>query len=105
MYIQIYDGSQRDGVREYRDAWQKIGASVPPIENVTDSARKAGRPAPSPVRGPTVRFHDQASIDCAVALGPAFGFKDWRVEPLSPQLKATSRTIEVWIPPPEKAAQ
>ena len=100
VYIQIYDGRQRDEVRSYREPWRTMGANVPPIEDVTESARRSNRPVPLPVRKTTVRFHDEASIACATALGPVLGFKDWKVEPLSSRLKGVSRTVEVWVAPP-----
>jgi hypothetical protein len=98
VYIQIYDGSQRDSVRTYRERWQQIGASVPPIEDVTESARKNNLPPPRQVSQPTVRYHDKASIGCAYALLREVGYPNWLVEPLSPRLKPSNRTIEVWIP-------
>jgi hypothetical protein len=96
--IQIYDGNQRDVVRTYRAPWQDMLASVPEIEDVVEIARRRNRPAPQQVPKPTVRFHDDAAIVCARALGPQVGYSDWLVEPLSPNLKPTRRTVEVWIP-------
>ncbi|SDZ59954.1 Patatin-like phospholipase [Variovorax sp. YR266] len=98
VYIQIYDGSQRDSVRTYRERWQQIGASVPPIEDVTESARKNNLPPPRQVSQPTVRYHDKASIGCAYALLREVGYPNWLVEQLSPRLKPSNRTVEVWIP-------
>lgn len=104
VYIQIYDGSQRDAVRSYRERWRAMGASVPPIEDVTESARKNNLPPPRPVSQPTVRYHDSASIECARALGPKAGQPGWLVEALSPRLKPSNRTVEVWVPASAPAA-
>jgi hypothetical protein len=104
VYIQIYGPQQRDEARSYREPWRQLGASVPPIEDVTASARSAGRAAGSPVTRPTVRVHDAASIACARALAEAAGKNNWAVEPLSPRLRATPGMVEVWIPPADKAA-
>jgi len=102
VYMQIYDSGQRDGARAYRDRWKAIGANVPPIEDVVDSARRAGRLPPTPLSKTTVRYHDDASIPCAESLGPAVGAKDWVIEPLSVRLKPTRRTLEAWISPRAK---
>jgi patatin-like phospholipase len=104
VYLQIYGPQQRDEARSYREPWRELGASVPPIEDVSASARSAGRAAASPVARPTVRVHDAASRACAQALAEAVGKRDWAVEALSPRLRATPGVIEVWIPPAQKAA-
>jgi hypothetical protein len=99
VYIQIYGGSQRDAVRAYRQKWQQLGASVPPIEDVIATAQRDGRASPMPVRKTTVRFHDSGSVECARVLARAVGATDWIVEPLSARLKPTRGTIEVWVQP------
>ena len=104
VYIQIYGPQQRDEARSYREPWRQLGASVPPIEDVTASARSAGRAAASPVARPTVRVHDAASRDCAKALAEAVGKSGWVVESLSPRLRATPGVVEVWIPPADKSS-
>jgi len=104
VYIQIYGPLQSNEARSYVESWRQLGASVPPIEDVTASARYARRAAAMPVARPTVRVHDAASIACARALVDAAGKKGWAVEPLSPRLRATPGTIEVWIPAPKAAA-
>lgn len=45
--------------------WQKLGALTPAAENVTDTARLAGRATPLTVAATTVRYHDPASAACA----------------------------------------
>ncbi|CAB3802682.1 hypothetical protein LMG28688_05614 [Paraburkholderia caffeinitolerans] len=99
VYIQIYGSSQRGTANGYRDKWRAIGASVPAIEDVLDTARRNGRAGPMPVTHTTVRFHDRASKACAKALGPEVGTSEWTVEPLSANLQAIPHTIEVWIAP------
>jgi DNA segregation ATPase FtsK/SpoIIIE-like protein len=105
VYMQIYGPQQRDQARSYREPWRQLGASVPPIEDVSASARSAGRAAASPVARTTVRVHDAASLDCARALVAAAGdLREWAIEPLSPRLRATPGVVEVWIPPPAAKA-
>ncbi len=109
VYMQIYGGSQRDEVRRYREAWRKLGANVPPIEDVIATAERAGRAGPKPVSQTTVRFHDEAASKCARslqaaaldagALSGAAKAEAWKVEPLSARFTPGRRTIEVWIAP------
>jgi len=99
VYTQIYGGQQRDAVRAYREDWRRLGASVPPIEDVYATARSAGRAQPLAVSRTTVRFHDARSLACAAELGRAIGASTWNVEPLSPRLKAVPGVVEVWIAP------
>jgi hypothetical protein len=99
VYIQIYGPQQRELARSYREPWRQLGASIPPIEDVTASARSAGRTAARPVAHTTVRVHDAASFACASALAPAAGQSGWVVEPLSRRLRATPGVVEVWIAP------
>lgn len=99
IYIQIYGPAQRNEVRDFREPWRALGASVPPIEDVTASARVDGRALQAPVRMPTVRIQDSGSRPCAEALAPAAGQSGWTVEMLSPRLKAAPNVLEVWIPP------
>lgn len=100
IYIQIYGPSMRDTVRDYREPWRQLGASVPPIEDVVATATSKGRPAPTPVAQPTVRYHDTVSKGCAEALFGAVGAKGtpWTVTPLAPNLRPTPGVIEVWVP-------
>ncbi len=103
VYVQIYGPAQRDAVRTFRSGWQALGASVPPIENVNDAARRAGRPDPKPVGSTIVRYHDEGSRACADAIVQnASGNKklpNWKVERLSARLQPTPGNIEVWIAP------
>ncbi len=104
VFVQIYGPQQRDDVRGWRAPWRALGLSVPTIEDVYASARQVGRARPQSVPVTTVRYHDATAKACAEALGPAVGQPQWVVEPLSPRLKPTPGAIEVWVPPPKKAA-
>ena len=104
IYIQIYGPAQRDEVRRFKDPWRALGASVPPIEDVSATAAAAGRAPPTPVVATTVRAHDADSRACADALADAVHQAGWVVEPLSSRLKAIPGVIEVWVPPPRGAS-
>jgi hypothetical protein len=88
-------------VRTLRSLWRTVGASVPPIEDVLDSARRQGRSGPAPYSKPTVIYHLDDAKDCADALaGVAFQPSgSWDVMPLNKRLSRLPRTIEVWLPP------
>jgi hypothetical protein len=97
IYIQIYGPELREQMREMRQPWEAMGASLPPMEDVWDSARRRGRASPKAPWKPTVIYHDAASLACAERLPPAGG--DWVVKPLSARLTGTAGVIEVWMPP------
>lgn len=99
IYIQIYGPDLRDTVRDFRESWRELGASVPPIEDVVATARNKQRPPPRPVAVTTVRYHDPQSMKCADQLGPRMNLKNWKVEALSTALKPTPGVVEVWIGP------
>lgn len=99
VYIQIYGPELRDSVRLLREPWRAIGASVPPVEDVWDSARRAGRRLPQPYRAPTVLYRSAGSEQCAKALVPPGATVAWQVKPLRADLDDGSTVIEVWIPP------
>lgn len=105
VYMQIYRPEQRQTMHALREPWRRLGASVPPMEDVTASARAAGRAPPAPVSRPTVRYHDAASRACAEALAATAGSGRWQVEPLSARLKASPGVVEVWMPPDVPAAR
>lgn len=104
VYIQIFGPELRDRVRLLREPWRNLGASVPPVEDVWDSARRRGRTAPQPPQRPTVIFHDIGSRACAELLPPSDSPGSWIVRPLSSRLSGTPGTIEVWIPPATTSA-
>lgn len=103
VYIQIFGPELRDRVRLLREPWRELGASVPPVEDVVDSARRRGRKAPQAPAQPTVIYHDSGSLACAQRLQPPGSTTPWAVRPLAPQLNGTPGTIEVWIPPMAEA--
>lgn len=101
VFIQIYGPNGRDNVRALRSLWRTEGASVPPIEDVSDTARRQGRSAPTPYGKPTVIYHREDAEACAKAL-PRLAFqseKSWDVVPLNERFEKFSGTIEVWLPP------
>jgi hypothetical protein len=104
VYTQIYGGQQRDEVRSYREPWRSLGASVPPVEDVYATARAAGRAQPLAVNRTTVRYHTAQGQACAEALASKLKPGTWRVEPLSPRLKAVPGVVEVWIAPGPQAS-
>lgn len=104
VYIQIFGPEMRDRVRLLREPWRELGASVPPVEDVVDSARRRGRTAPQVPAQPTVIYHDSGSLACAQRLQPPGSTTQWTVRPLPPRLSGTRGTIEVWIPPMAEAA-
>ncbi|MCA0175480.1 MAG: patatin-like phospholipase family protein [Proteobacteria bacterium] len=96
IYVQIYSEGQRKQALAWAATWQKLGATVPAVENVVRTARDIGRPPPEPIAASTVRHHDPAGLACAQTLAKPQG---WRVEPLSPRLKPSPGVIEVWLAP------
>lgn len=101
IFIQIYNPNGRDNVRALRSLWRANGASVPPIEDVSASARSQGRSAPTPYGRPTVIYHQQDAKACAEAL-PGLAFQpeqSWDVVALNERFKKFTGTIEVWLPP------
>jgi len=99
IFIQIYGPELRERVRLLREPWRALGASVPPVEDVWDSARRRGRSAPQAPAQPTVIHHDDAGLACALRLRPGDADGPWRVQALAPHLAGTPGTIEVWLPP------
>jgi len=106
VFIQVYDGADRDIARTFRAGWRSLGASVPPIEDVMDTARRSGRATPIPVRSSAIRYHDPGSEACAHRLAAGItkeyrGSSDqaWKVQPLAAGLQGTRGTIEVWVSP------
>lgn len=101
IFIQIYSPIGRDNVRTLRSLWRAEGASVPPIEDVSSTARRQGRSAPMPYGKPTVIYHQQDAEACAKAL-PRIAFQpeqNWDVVVLNERFKKFAGTIEVWLPP------
>lgn len=100
VYIQIYGPDGRANMRALREQWRKFGASVPPIEDVLDSARRQGRTPPTPYAVPTLIHHGSPLAEaCAAALQQAGAKGQWEVKPLPAGFKSTSATVEAWVPP------
>ncbi|MES2939588.1 MAG: hypothetical protein V4864_18035 [Pseudomonadota bacterium] len=99
VYIQIYGPELRDKARMLRAPWRALGASVPPVEDVWDTARRAGRRPAQPYPVPTVVYRSDASLKCARALAPPGAVQAWTVKPLRAQPDPASRVIQVWLPP------
>ncbi|MDA8450741.1 hypothetical protein M5C97_11170 [Acidovorax sp. NCPPB 3859] len=104
IYVQIYGPADRETVRGFREWWRNWGASVPPIEDVYDSARRNGRGNPAPVSSTVLRYHDARAQECAAAISSAIGIASdgatrWGPEALNPALKASAGVIELWVRP------
>ncbi|QGZ58399.1 patatin-like phospholipase family protein [Paraburkholderia acidiphila] len=99
IYIQIYGPELRDRVQALGDTWRALGASVPPVEDVLETARRNGRKAPRPYDRPTVIYHLDDAKTCANHLSPLDAPQSWALQQLSAKLPRRPRTIEVWIPP------
>ncbi len=99
VFMQVYGSGQRRAVAPFRATWVRLGAEVPAIEDVVQTANARGYASPPPVTATTVRFHGADTMDCAHALGPSVGLPDWKVEPLSARYRPRPRTVEVWFAP------
>ena len=105
VYLQIYGPELRDQVGSYRDPWRELGASVPPVEDVVDSARRAGRRAPQPYPVPTLIYYDDAARPCVDRLQPAGAWPAWKAAKLAGGSASQQRVIEAWVPPPARSAE
>jgi hypothetical protein len=87
-------------VNNLRPTWRDLGAKVPAIEDVVDSAKRAGRRAPKPFSAPTVIYYDDTAKSCVDALIPK---PDKNVPKWNPKRlgggDSLGRVIEVWVPP------
>lgn len=109
IFVQVYDLPSKAAARQFREPWRGIWASVPPVEDVLDSAKRNGRPAPVPVGQPTIRYHREDAHACArqlwAAAASVYSLPPWRSpEPLSERLTSSPKTIEVWLPPKTQTA-
>ncbi|BFO55388.1 hypothetical protein [Acidovorax sacchari] len=100
----IYEPTDRDTVRGFREWWRNWGASVPPIENVYASSRSRGYGNPTPVSSTVLRYHDTRAQECASAISSAIGIASngatrWGPEALNPSLKASTGAIDLWVRP------
>lgn len=98
VYIQIYGGELRDYVRGFRDPWRALGASVPTVEDVDDSARRARKRPPQPFSQTTVVYYDERALACVNQLTHAVHEEGWAAKLIAGGSEAQRRTIEVWMP-------
>ncbi|MFT3815755.1 MAG: patatin-like phospholipase family protein [Acidovorax sp.] len=96
IYVQIFGPELRDSVQGYRAPWQSLGAKVPLVEDVRDTARRANRAAPRAPTRTTIRYSDDESVPCAEQLAPKGA---WEIKKLPPSLAYSPGVIEVWFPP------
>ncbi|WP_449433493.1 patatin-like phospholipase family protein [Pseudomonas putida] len=110
VYLQIYGPAWRDAARSYREVWKAndLGANVPPIEDVVDSARRQGQRPPLPHAQPTVLRYANAGEACSNALVKAASTNPsnkmpntWKVAWKQSLLGGApdKKIIEVWLPP------
>ncbi|HEY9103504.1 hypothetical protein, partial [Chitinimonas sp.] len=106
VYLQIYGPQGKENLTSLRARWRATGAEIPAVEDVSDTARKQGRDAPTPYGRPTVIYHLSDAKDCAYQLAnlaapdssqaAPYG---WEVQSLSGRFTGTPHTVEVWLPP------
>ncbi|MDM0013030.1 patatin-like phospholipase family protein [Variovorax sp. J22P168] len=101
VYILTYGTALRDKARAWRGPWRELGASVPPIEDVLSTSRRAGRAPPVGHEAPTVVIREESSRACAVALTQTAASptgQPWAIKLLPRPTKADPGAIEVWLP-------
>lgn len=102
IYLQIYGPELRDFARTFRESWRALGASVPPIEDVLDNARRANRRAPKPHPVPTVIYYDTLSAMCVGSLFLTDETQLWNSFLRPGSNNGQPGVIEVWLPPSTK---
>ena len=106
VYILTYGTGLRDKARAWRAPWRELGASVPPIEDVLSTSRRAGRAPPVGHPVPTVVIREESSRACAQALtrtAPSPTGQPWAIQLLPRPIVADPGAIEVWLPRPRDA--
>ena len=98
VFVQIYGPTLRDRADELRNAWQRLGASAPGIDDVWDSARRAGRPPPRPFPAPTVIQHQPLPPQCLQKFVPAGERWAWQFRTLAARYTPQPGVVEVWLP-------
>jgi len=101
VYIQLYGPTLRDAARAWREPWRALGASVPPIEDVLSTSRRAGRSPPQGHPQPSVIIRDETQRACAQALVQTAASpttQPWVIKLLPRSLKGAPDAIEVWLP-------
>jgi hypothetical protein len=101
VYAQIYGPDMADDVAALRKSWRGLGAKVPAVEDVWDSARRSGRSPPQPYAATTfLQYGTDAReglcVQALVAAARARGWADARAQTLSSV--APRGVIEVWVP-------
>lgn len=106
VFVYLYGGEGRDRVRKLRTLIRGVGGSVPPFEDIVDTARRRGRDTPTPKIKPTVVYHDDAAKPCAQALAEVAcqAPSGWEVDRIKSGFVVSPRTVEVWLPPATVAA-
>lgn len=107
VYAQIYGPAQRGQIRDWRTAWRRLGASVPPTEDVLSTSRRAGRSPPTGFATPTMVVQNEDARACASLLmrdAPLPPGQAWGVVKRVPTPKSTPGAIEVWLPRVQESA-
>lgn len=107
VYIQTYGPAMREKARAWRGTWRALGASVPPIEDVLSTSRKAGRSPPIGHPEPSVIIREQSTRACAQALIQTVASptgQPWVIKVLPPSPRAAPGAIEVWLPRTKEAS-
>ncbi|CAG9172571.1 patatin-like phospholipase family protein [Cupriavidus pampae] len=104
IFIRIYGPSLGEKVLQYRAPWKNVGATISSVEDVWESARRAGTRSRIPYEITTVLYHNEQSKECALALQGAAQAEGapWDVKPLSESYAGNPNAIEVWIAPQTK---
>ena len=102
VYIQVFGPESLGAADGFRRPWQRVGASVPAVEDVLASSRRAGRSPPVGHPAPTLIYHGEAMRPCAEALKATAAAPTgaWVLKPLPARLTPQPRTVEVWLPRP-----
>ncbi len=99
VQIYIFGPSQRNRVRaEFRDKWRSLGASVPPIIDISAIARASNRLPPTPVERTTIRHFHSLATWCVYAMTEAVSGSTWIIEDKS-GVTSKPGLIEVWVAP------
>jgi len=110
VYIQIYDDSQRAMASRLMAQFVTFGLNTPGIENVSNTARRAGHRQPASWPRPVLLYNasnDQAQT-CAHALAGWLGSQPGFLQapptplPLPTRLHGDPKVIEFWIPAPSR---
>lgn len=107
VYILTYGTALRDKARAWRGPWRGLGASVPPIEDVLSTSRRAGRAPPVGHPVPTVVIREASSRACAEALTQTAASptgQPWTIQLLPRPAATDPGAIEVWLPRIKDAA-